>query len=89
MRMPSMNGAELLSKVHKIYPDMIRILLTGQADLDAAINAVNEGQIFCYLAKPCPIERVREVLQSALRQHDLIDAERVLLDKTLRCSLQA
>ena len=45
MRMPGMNGAEFLSKVREGWPDTVRILLTGQADLDSAISAVNEGQI--------------------------------------------
>jgi response regulator RpfG family c-di-GMP phosphodiesterase len=89
MRMPNMNGAQLLSEARKWYPDMIRILLTGQADLDSAITAVNEGQIFRFLAKPCPADVMRGVLQAAMRQHELVNAERVLLDKTLRGALQA
>jgi CheY-like chemotaxis protein len=89
MRMPNMNGAELLAEVRKWYPDMIRILLTGQSDLESAIAAVNEGQIFRFLSKPCPAEVVRGALRLAMRQHELISAERVLLDKTLRGALQA
>jgi response regulator RpfG family c-di-GMP phosphodiesterase len=89
MRMPNMDGAALLSKVRRDYPDMIRILLTGQADLNSAIAAVNDGQIFRFLTKPCPGETMRSVLQAAMRQHQLIDAERVLLEKTLRGSLHA
>jgi len=89
MRMPNMNGAQLLSEVRKWYPDMIRILLTGQADLESAIVAVNEGQIFRFLAKPCPAEVMKTVLTAAMRQHELVTAERVLLDKTLRGALQA
>lgn len=87
MRMPNMNGAQLLSEVRRWYPDMVRILLTGQADLESAIQAVNEGQIFRFLAKPCPAEIVKGVLQAAMRQHELVTAERVLLDKTLRGAL--
>lgn len=89
MRMPNMNGAQLLSEARKWYPDMIRILLTGQADLESAISAVNDGQIFRFLAKPCPADVVKTVLQAAMRQHELVNAERVLLDKTLRGALQA
>lgn len=87
MRMPNMNGAQLLAEVRRFYPDMIRILLTGQADLESAIQAVNEGQIFRFLAKPCPADIVKTVLQAAMRQHELVNAERVLLDKTLRGAL--
>jgi response regulator RpfG family c-di-GMP phosphodiesterase len=89
MRMPHMNGAELLSECRKWYPDMVRILLTGQADVESAISAVNEGQIFRFLSKPCPAEVLRGVLRAAMRQHELVTAERVLLDKTLRGALQA
>jgi response regulator RpfG family c-di-GMP phosphodiesterase len=89
MRMPNMNGAQLLAEVRKWYPDMVRILLTGQADLESAIQAVNEGQIFRFLAKPCPADIVKTVLQAAMRQHELVTAERVLLDKTLRGALHA
>ncbi|HET6336369.1 MAG TPA: response regulator [Polyangiales bacterium] len=89
MRMPNMNGAQLLAEVRKWYPDMVRILLTGQADLESAIHAVNEGQIFRFLAKPCPADIVKNVLQAAMRQHELVTAERVLLDKTLRGALHA
>ena len=89
MRMPNLDGAQLLSKARESYPDMIRILLTGQADMKSAIAAVNEGQIFRFLTKPCPSDSVRSVLQAALRQHELIAAERTLLEKTLRGSLQA
>ncbi|HKU42195.1 MAG TPA: response regulator [Polyangiales bacterium] len=89
MRMPNMNGAQLLAEVRKTYPDMIRILLTGQADLEAAIAAVNEGQIFRFLAKPCPAEVMRGVLRSAMRQHELLNSEHVLLEKTLCGTLSA
>ena len=89
MRMPVMNGAALLADVCKFYPDMVRILLTGQTDLDAAIAAVNEGQIFRFLVKPCPTEVLRLQLKAAMRQHELIVGERVLLEQTLRGAIHA
>jgi CheY-like chemotaxis protein len=89
MRMPNMNGAALLADVCKVYPDMVRILLTGQTDLTAAIAAVNEGQIFRFLVKPCPTDVLRLQLKAALHQHDLITSERVLLEQTLRGAVQA
>ena len=88
MRMPNMNGAALLADVCKLYPDMVRILLTGQTDLEAAIAAVNEGQIFRFLVKPCPTDVLRTQLRAALRQHELIMSERVLLEQTLRGAVQ-
>ncbi|MGI4022068.1 MAG: response regulator [Janthinobacterium lividum] len=51
-RMPEMTGIEFLEKVLEIYPDPIRILLTGYADMNAVIDAVNKGKIFHYLSKP-------------------------------------
>lgn len=51
-RMPNMTGVEFLEKVLEKYPDPMRILLTGYADMNAVIDAVNKGKIFHYLAKP-------------------------------------
>lgn len=51
-RMPNMTGVEFLEKVIEIFPDPIRILLTGYADMGAVVDAVNKGKIFHYLAKP-------------------------------------
>lgn len=62
MRMPGMSGAEFLTRALAVAPDTIRMLLTGYADLNDAIRAVNEGQIFRYLTKPCD----RETLQHAV-----------------------
>jgi response regulator RpfG family c-di-GMP phosphodiesterase len=58
-------------------------MLTGQADLSAAIAAVNQGNIFQFLSKPCPSEVLARALDSALEQHRLFTAERELLEKTL------
>ena len=52
MRMPSMDGATLLAKARERWPFVVRLLLTGQADMNSAISAVNEGQIFRFLTKP-------------------------------------
>lgn len=83
MRMPEMNGAQLLSEVRQLAPDTVRILLTGQADLDAAVAAVNEGHIFRFLTKPCAPESLTIALRAAALQHRLLTAERVLLAQTL------
>ncbi len=83
MRMPGMNGAQLLSRFYERAPDTVRILLTGQADLDAAISAVNDGHLFRFLTKPCPHERFAPALAAAVEQHRLLTSERVLLEQTL------
>lgn len=86
-RMPRMNGAQLLAAAADIDPLCVRVLLTGHADVDVAIEAVNDGQIFRFLRKPCPPERMTRVLQDCLRHRELLEAERVLLEETLQGSL--
>lgn len=51
-RMPEMTGVEFLEKVIEKYPDPVRVLLTGYADMTAVIDAVNKGKIYHYLSKP-------------------------------------
>ena len=89
MRMPRMNGAALLAECRKRSPDTVRLLLTGQTDLESAISAVNEGHVFRFLTKPCPPAVLVEALTAALEQHRLITSERVLLERTLVGSMRA
>jgi response regulator RpfG family c-di-GMP phosphodiesterase len=83
MRMPAMDGATLLKHVKQLYPDVTRILLTGETGRDAAVAAVNEGQIFRFLTKPCPTETLRAAIDAGVMQNRLLSAERVLLQETL------
>ena len=71
MRMPGMNGAELLKQCNEKYPDMIRFLLTGYADLQSAIKAVNEGNIYRYIAKPWDNDQLRGMVAEAIDLRDL------------------
>lgn len=87
MRMPSMDGVQLLSTVKELYPDTVRLMLTGNADQGTAIEAVNKGQIFRFLNKPCPTSVLVMALALALRQYRLITAEKELLNKTLKGSI--
>lgn len=88
MRMPNMDGAAFLAQARKAAPDVVRMLLTGQSDINSAISAVNDGQIFRFLTKPTPPEVLLGALESAMAQHRLITAEKVLLEQTLRGSLR-
>jgi response regulator RpfG family c-di-GMP phosphodiesterase len=88
MRMPVMDGVQLLSTVKDLYPDTVRMMLTGNADQETAIEAVNKGQIFKFLNKPCPTAVLVPSLALAQRQHRLITAEKELLDKTLKGSVK-
>lgn len=82
-RMPGMNGAEFLRRVRDIAPDTIRILLTGQANLDDTISAVNEGYIFRFLGKPCPPPVLLKALDGAVEQARLVTRDRELLESKL------
>lgn len=89
MRMPGMSGASFLARAAVVAPDAVRLLLTGQADMEDAIAAINEGHIFRFLRKPCPQELMRSTLAAAAEQHRLVTAERELLEETLRGAVQA
>lgn len=87
MRMPKMSGIELLTRVKDMYPETVRLMLTGNADQETAIEAVNNGQIFRFLTKPCPQGTFVTSLALALRQHRLVTVEKELLQQTLRGSV--
>ena len=88
LQMPGMNGLELLARVRELSPATVRIMLTGQADLDTAIAAVNQGNIFRFLTKPCSAEELAGTLNAALEQHRLITVEQNLLENTLHASVK-
>ena len=67
----------------------VSVLLTGQADLTAAIKAINEGQIFRFLVKPCPPDMLSSIMEEAQRQYELITAEKELLQRTLVGAVKA
>ncbi|MFS2222080.1 response regulator [Pantoea sp. B65] len=88
MRMPGMDGATFLAKVREVSPDSVRLLLTGQADLESSIAAINKGAIFRYLCKPCPREELVSALNDAVSQYRLVCAEKELLATTLTASVK-
>ncbi|MFI5096192.1 MAG: response regulator [Candidatus Acidiferrales bacterium] len=88
MRMPGMDGIQLLSRIKAQSPDTIRVMLTGNADMDTAIHAINEGNIFRFLNKPCSKEVMAKTLTAALLQYRLVTAEKQLLERTLSGSIQ-
>jgi DNA-binding NarL/FixJ family response regulator len=87
MRMPQMDGAQFLAKVRDISPTTVRLALTGYVDIDTAMAAVNEGHIFRFLTKPCSKENLLKAIDAALAQYRLINAEKELLEQTLRGSV--
>lgn len=80
-RMPEMTGAELLSQVQSERPETMRILFTGYADLEAVIDAVNQGRIFRYISKPWDPDELQVIVQQACAEYDhFAKRERLLLD---------
>jgi putative two-component system response regulator len=75
-QMPDVDGISFLAKVSEISPDTVRMMLTGYANLETSIRAVNEGNVFRFLTKPCPIKILERTLLDGLRQYGLIRAER-------------
>ncbi len=70
-RMPEMNGTEFLSKVKELYPDTVRIVLSGYTDLNSITDAINRGAIYKFLTKPWDDELLRENIQKAFRHYEL------------------
>ena len=79
MRMPEMDGAEFLTEVAKNWPDTIRILLTGYADISSTIDAINKGSIYKYISKPWDENDIKLTVLRALEQKN-IEQERRLLE---------
>jgi response regulator RpfG family c-di-GMP phosphodiesterase len=88
MRMPGMDGIHFLSRVRQAAPDTIRMMLTGYSDFNAAMDAVNEGNVFRFLAKPCSEDALANAITSGLVQYRLITAEKDLLENTLMGSIK-
>lgn len=87
-RMPKMNGIEFLSELRKQSPDTTRVMLTGYADLDNAIRAVNDGNVFRFLTKPCDKDVLLTNVKDAVAQYELVTHKKVLLEQTLKGSVE-
>jgi len=80
-QMPEMPGSEFLSAVRKKYPQTIRIILTGQAGLETAIRAINEGEVFRYFTKPCDALELAAAIRQGLQHKQLVEKSRRLLSE--------
>jgi response regulator RpfG family c-di-GMP phosphodiesterase len=89
MRMPGMDGATFLAAARSTHPDTVRMLLTGQADMQSAIAAINDGQIYRFLTKPCPTETLVDAIRDGVTIYRQITAEKDVLERTLRTAVQS
>ena len=89
MRMPQMSGSEMLQEIKKIDSEVVTVLLTGHTDFESAMSAVNDGNVFRMLSKPCPPAILNKTLKDALEQYNLVVSKRLLLDQTLRGAVDA
>lgn len=83
MRMPGMNGLELIEAARAVAPDASYLMLTGNNDQQTAIDAVNRGRVYQFLTKPCGVEDLVDAINQAHRAYELLQAEKCLLSKTL------
>jgi len=88
LKMPKMDGIAFLTQAREMAPDTVRMMITGFADVEVAIDAVNEGQVFRFLTKPCPPETLAKALAAGVEQYRLVTAEKELLRGTLRGSIR-
>lgn len=88
MSMPGMDGICFLARARQIAPDTVRMMLTGNANLQTVMDALHQGSIFRFLVKPTPPDALAQALDAALAQFQLITAERELLEKTLSGSIR-
>lgn len=75
-RMPGMDGIQFLALVRKIAPDTVRMMLTGNHDLETAMKAVNQGEIFRFLTKPCPPDTFQSALEAGIKQYRLTRSQK-------------
>jgi len=87
-RMPKMSGAELLSRVKETYPQTIRILITAYSDIEAAVMAINKGDIFRYLKKDIPFKEIESYLKQAIDFFHVRDENRRLYDELNKGTMQ-
>lgn len=80
-RMPQMTGIEFLVQAKEKFPDPMRLLITGYADINAVVDAINKGQVFYYLTKPWNEDEVKIAVRNAMEVYSLRKENRDLLEK--------
>jgi CheY-like chemotaxis protein len=89
LRMPGMDGLTLLANVRRYWPSALLIMLTGEAQLQHAVDALNSGLVFRFLIKPCKPETLKQAIQAAREQLELQHVEQDVMEHTWRGSIRA
>lgn len=84
LHMPEMNGIQFLNVINELYPDTVRVLMTGHLDLESALRAVNDGHVFRCLTKPWSAAALRGAVAAGVAQYELIVSDRRRVEETLR-----
>jgi len=83
-RMPQMSGTEFLAQVRNLYPDTVRIVLSGYAEASTIVASINRGEVYRFIAKPWEDENLRSTILQSLQHHDLVAENRALQEQTRR-----
>ncbi len=86
-RMPDMSGVELVSEVCKRHPRTVRMILTGFSDMDAIVQAINDGHIYAYIAKPWEPDHLKQVMKRAVEHYRLTELNEALLGDLQRANV--
>src|SRR5262245_45394686 len=78
-RMPGVSGSELLAQIATLEPDATRILMTAYADIDAVMQAINQGKIYYYVSKPWESNELEAIIDKAVEYHNLLRERRSLI----------
>jgi response regulator RpfG family c-di-GMP phosphodiesterase len=88
MRMPEIDGLKFLVMARELAPQTVRMMLTGNDDLTTAVNAINEGNIFRFMSKPCPPDAFAKSIHAGIDQYRLLRSEKELIERTLKGSVK-
>src|SRR5438552_932962 len=78
-RMPQMTGVEFLHRIRGQYPDAVRLLFTGYADIHAVIDAINQGNVYRYITKPWDPDELQSIIREACERYDLLVERKKML----------
>lgn len=87
-RMPGMTGIEFFQKTKEVHPDPIRVLLTGYADINAVIDAINKGEVYRYVTKPWNTDEVKTIIHNAYEIYKLREDNRILTERLIKANEQ-